>query len=125
MSCFEKDLFISYAHIDNQPLTTEQKGWITRFHSSIEALLSMRLGQSAKIWRDDKLSVLTPRYLNSDWRTREVREFCGRAEQSGGVVVDNKARVFKVMKALVDTQESLPMCFSSLHWRKRPASSPS
>jgi len=129
MASFEKHLFISYAHIDNQPLTPEQKGWISRFHATLEALLSMRLGQAAKIWRDDKLqgndvfadeivdqfthtavlvSVLTPRYLNSDWCTREVREFCKGAEQSGGVIVDNKARVFKVLKAPVDTQESLP-----------------
>ena len=89
----------------------------------------MRLGQAAKIWRDDKLkgndvfaeeivdqfkqtavlvSVLTPRYLNSEWCTREVREFCHRAETNGGVIVENKARVFKVVKAPVDTQESLP-----------------
>jgi hypothetical protein len=129
MSSFEKHLFISYAHIDNQPLTPEQKGWISRFHATLEALLSMRLGQPARIWRDDKLkgndvfaeeivdqfthtavlvSVLTPRYLNSDWCTREVREFCNRAERSGGVVVENKARVFKVLKAPVDTQDALP-----------------
>jgi hypothetical protein len=126
---FKNHLFISYAHIDNRPLTPEQKGWISRFHASLEALLSMRLGQAAKIWRDDKLqgidvfgdeivdqfaksavliSVLTPRYLNSEWCTREVREFCARAEQSGGLVVDNKVRVFKVLKTPVDTQESLP-----------------
>jgi hypothetical protein len=129
MATFEKHLFISYAHIDNQPLTREQTGWISRFHSTLEALLSMRLGQSAKIWRDDKLkgndvfaeeiveqfrhtavlvSVLTPRYLNSPWCTREVREFCERAERSGGLIVDNKARVFKVLKAPVETQEALP-----------------
>ncbi|UCE63020.1 MAG: hypothetical protein JSU59_09090, partial [Nitrospirota bacterium] len=35
-------------------------------------------------------------------------EFCVRAEQSGGVVVENKARIFKVLKTPVDTQESLP-----------------
>ena len=28
---FENDLFISYAHIDNQPLTDGDKGWITGF----------------------------------------------------------------------------------------------
>jgi hypothetical protein len=126
---FEKDLFISYAHIDNEPLTPEQHGWITRFHASLEALLSMRLGGKARIWRDNKLqgndvfaseivdqfsqtalllSVLTPRYLNSEWCNKEVAEFCQRAEERGGMVVDNKARMFKVLKAPVDTQESLP-----------------
>ena len=29
---FDKHLFISYAHLDNQPLPSEQQGWITRFH---------------------------------------------------------------------------------------------
>ncbi len=126
---FEKDLFISYAHIDNEPLTPEQQGWITRFHASLEALLSMRLGGKARIWRDNKLqgndvfaseivdqfpqtalllSVLTPRYLNSEWCNKEVAEFCKRAEERGGMVVENKARMFKVLKAPVDTQESLP-----------------
>ena len=36
MARFETDLFISYAHIDNQPLTPEQKGWISRLHASLE-----------------------------------------------------------------------------------------
>ena len=125
---FEQNLFISYAHIDDQPLTPGEKGWITRFHATLKKILDMRLGREAKIWRDEKLqgndvfsneivaqfnhsaallSVITPRYLNSEWCTREAREFChSAAEQSGGLVVGNKSRVFKVIKTPVDAEES-------------------
>jgi hypothetical protein len=126
---FEKHLFISYAHLDNEPLTDQQQGWITRFHAALSTLLSMRMGRKAEIWRDSKLrgndifadeivqqfpktallvSVLTPRYVESDWCTREVREFIKTAEASGGLVVDNKARILKVIKSPVDSQETLP-----------------
>jgi hypothetical protein len=124
---FNQNLFISYAHIDDQPLTPGEKGWITRFHSTLKAILSMRMGREAKIWRDEKLqgndvfsseivaqfnqsaalvSIVTPRYLNSEWCTREANEFCQTAQQSGGLVVGNKSRVFKVIKTPVDAQES-------------------
>ena len=126
---FEKQVFISYAHLDNQPLTPQQQGWITRFHASLSAMLSMRLGRPAEIWRDVKLtgndifadeivqqfpktalliSVVTPRYVESEWCTREVKEFCKTAEQSGGLVVDNKSRVLKVIKMPVDDEQPLP-----------------
>ena len=96
---FEKHLFISYAHLDNQPLTEQQQGWVTKLHASLSAMLSMRLGRKAEIWRDVKLagndifadeivdqfpktallvSVVTPRYVESEWCTREAREFAGR-----------------------------------------------
>jgi hypothetical protein len=128
---FEQNLFISYAHLDDQPLTPGEKGWITRFHATLKAILSMRIGRDAKIWRDEKLqgndifsneivaqfnqaaglvSIVTPRYLNSEWCTREAREFCQSAERSGGLVVGNKSRVFKVIKTPVDAEgsEALP-----------------
>ena len=125
----EQNVFISYAHIDDQPLTPGEKGWITRFHATLKAILSMRMGREAKIWRDEKLqgndvfsdeivaqfkksavliSVLTSRYLNSEWCTREAREFCQSAQQTGGLVIGNKSRVFKVIKSPVDSQQLLP-----------------
>lgn len=129
------DAFISYAHIDNQPLSPEQQGWITRFHQTLHALLNMRLGRVAAIWRDDKLSgndvfadeivqqfkdvallisILTPRYINSDWCTREARLFCQEAEKNGGLEVENKSRVLKVVKTPFDTHDSLPDAFKSV-----------
>ena len=29
------DIFISYAHIDDESLDEEQKGWISKFHRSL------------------------------------------------------------------------------------------
>ena len=128
---FEASVFISYGHMDDQPLTPGETGWITRFHACLKALLSTRMGREAQIWRDEKLqgndvfsdeivarlkqsailvSIVTPRYLNSEWCTREAREFCQSAQLAGGLVFDNKSRVFKVIKTPIDAQEleSLP-----------------
>jgi hypothetical protein len=126
---FDKHLFISYAHIDDQPLTPGVKGWVSRFHDSLQAMLGMRTGYAVRIWRDEKLSgidrfgdeivrqfpktallvsVLSPRYVESDWCTREVREFCQAAEQSGGLVFDNKARVVKIVKTPTEQDDRLP-----------------
>ena len=126
---FDQHLFISYAHIDNQPLAPEQKGWISRFHDSLETMLGMRLGRQASIWRDEKLtgsdifdeaivrqfprtalfmSILTPRYVGSEWCTREVVEFCRAAEHNGGLVVENKSRIVKIIKTPLDNDGEMP-----------------
>lgn len=126
---FDQDAFISYAHIDNEPLTPGEKGWVTQFHATLQTMLSQRLGERARIWRDEKLagndvfadeivdqfpktallvSILSPRYLRSDWCMRELREFCAAAARTGGVTVGNKSRVVKVVKTPVDAAATLP-----------------
>ena len=126
---FERQVFISYAHVDNVPLNPTQEGWITRFHNTLKAALTMQLGRPAHIWRDSKLegndifadeivqqfpktglliSVLTPRYVQSEWCTREVNEFYKCAQTTGGVRVDNKTRIIKVIKMPVKDESPLP-----------------
>lgn len=125
----EPHLFISYAHLDNRPLTPEQEGWVCRFHAVLRTVLAMRLGYEPRIWRDDKLSgndvfsdeileqlrrsalfisIVTPRYLESEWCPREVREFCSAAAQAGGVSIANRSRLFKLIKTPVAEDERLP-----------------
>jgi len=31
---FDQDAFINYAHIDNEPLTPGQKGWVSQCHAT-------------------------------------------------------------------------------------------
>ena len=128
---FGKHLFLSYAHVDDLPTPGDDHGWVTRFHKYLETYLSQSIGEEAKIWRDDRLrgndifaneiakqfpetavllSILSPRYIASDWCLKEVNEFCRSAESHGGLTVEDKARVFRVMLKRIPTErrEQLP-----------------
>jgi TIR domain len=128
---FTNHLFISYAHIDNEQTEENDPGWVDRFHRSLKAFLSSSIGEDAQIWRDLKLeggdvfseeivsqfpktallvSILSPRYLKSEWCLKEVEEFCKIAEIHGGLEVDNKMRVHRVMlmPLTADICEKLP-----------------
>ena len=82
------DLFSSYAHIDNLPITEDERGWITEFHRILENRLAQLMGEQPRVWRDQKLtgndifdqkivsqfdqtklivSILSPRYIKSEW----------------------------------------------------------
>ncbi|HEV7890530.1 MAG TPA: TIR domain-containing protein [Pyrinomonadaceae bacterium] len=123
---FEDDLFISYAHIDNQPLDEGLKGWVETFHERLKIRLEQLTGEPARIWRDRKLqgndvfaetlvarlskaailvAVISPRYVKSDWCLKELGEFCRSAGVFGGLVVGDKSRVFKVVKFHVPVAE--------------------
>ncbi len=123
---YDKHIFISYAHLDNQPLTQEQEGWVSRFHESLQTILTMRMGRKARIWRDKKLcgndsfadeivaqfpkteiliSVLSKCYVESEWCRREIEEFCRSA---GEIRVGNKYRIIKVIKLPLDGPYPLP-----------------
>ena len=126
---FAGDAFISYAHLDNVELVEGRKGWVANFHRALEVRVGQLLGKSPKIWRDPKLSgndlfeetlvdqlkqvallvsVVSPRYLKSEWTIRELNEFWRAAEEQGGIHVSNKARVFKVLKTPVPLDRTPP-----------------
>src|SRR4051794_18361671 len=125
---FEHDLLISYAHIDDQALVEGESGCVSQLHRLLEIRVGQLLGEIPKIWRDPKLqgndyfadtimerlpkvaalvSILSPRYVQSEWCNRELKEFCRAAEKTGGVRIADKARIFKVVKTPV-SRERLP-----------------
>ncbi len=126
---FEKHAFISYAHDDNKPLSKNDKGWISNFHASLEIFITWKLGKKPRIWRDQKLqgsdifsdeivqqfpktalliSVVTPCYINSEWCTREIKEFCNSAAHNIGIRIGNKSRILKVLKTPVERNKIPP-----------------
>jgi hypothetical protein len=122
---FTDDVFISYRHLDNELLDEQGKGWIDNFHERIEIVLSETLGYEPKIWRDPRLpgnayfadvleerikgtavliSILSPGYLQSDWCMGELHEFCRQANQTGGLLVGDRQRIFKVVKTHIERE---------------------
>jgi hypothetical protein len=123
---FEKDIFISYAHIDDESLIEGEKGWITEFHRALEVRLSQLIGERPNIWRDSALdgnhnfndeiisqfpkialliSIITPRYVKSEWCVKEVVEFKKASDQNIGLEINNKSRIFKVVKTPVKLEQ--------------------
>lgn len=137
-SAFERDIFISYCHTDNEnPLGL---GWIEVFHKILLIRMKQILGarlpeEEPSIWRDTRLqgneafastigdelrkvalvvSVMSPSYVRSEWCAREINEFCQAAEQRGGLAVGNKTRIFKVLKTPVDRDQHPPALQSQI-----------
>ncbi len=126
---FDCDAFISYSHIDNVGLIDGSKGWITNLHRALEIRVGQLLGEKPEIWRDPKLAgndvfentlveqlkrvavlitVVSPRYVKSEWTRRELIEFWKAAEAQGGVTFHDKARIFKVMKTPIPREMDPP-----------------
>jgi hypothetical protein len=123
---FDPEVFISYAHLDDEAGWRGHK-WITEFHHALEIRVSQLLGRQPEIWRDPNLhgndpltdtlvnrvrcaaaliSIISPRYLRSDWTRRELQEFCLAA--SANIRLKNKSRLFKVVKTPVPLTEEIP-----------------
>ena len=126
---FEGDAFISYAHLDNVELVEGHRGWVSNLHRALEIRVAQLLGKQPRIWRDPKLqgndffeetlierlqrvaalvAVISPRYIKSEWTRKELGEFWRAAKQQGGVGLQDKTRIFKVLKTPVPLETHPP-----------------
>jgi len=120
LSNFDEDVFISYAHNDDDIYGQESLGWVTRLHQDLAQRVRTYLGSESQFWRDNEvrnndvftnkiltrlvktatfLSVLSPSFLRSEWCAREVDAFAGHAQNTVGILIDDeRSRIFKVEK---------------------------
>ena len=130
---FEADVYISYAHLDNIELIEGWTGWVANLSRALETRLAQRLGRQPVVRWDPKLqgndcfadaltdqlrsvavfvSVVSPRYVRSEWTLRELAEFCEAVKRRSDDVSDD-ARIFKVLKAPVPLEKQ-PLELQSL-----------
>jgi hypothetical protein len=121
---FAKHLFISYAHIDNDVAQSVPRGWVDHLQENLQLRLAQLLGYRPVVWRDKAelkgnyifrdtiaigltetgvfLSVLSPRYLESQSCRDELEGFLNAAPRNGGLWIGDRHRIFKVIKTPVD-----------------------
>jgi hypothetical protein len=103
------DIFISYAHRDNQPVSGEEKGWISHFVNNLFNEFSRKVGraESYQTWMDyclkgsDEVTpeiekqlketyvlviLLSSAWLASEWCQRELAIFIEKVKQVAGRV---------------------------------------
>ena len=128
---YQNDLFISYAHIDNQFFSEKTKGWIDLLHERLEIRLAQLLGTKPNIWLDKKLrgyddfeetivielsrsaifvSVVSPRYISSDSCREEIEFIDGETKRRE---LGDKRCVFKIVKTHVPLNDH-PLCLRDL-----------
>jgi hypothetical protein len=94
---YDHDVFVSYSHLDDEPLVGAQRGWVTTLINNLETVVRQKLGfKGFAIWMDRELAgnrpltpaimkalsdtatlliILSPGYLASEWCHRERQAF--------------------------------------------------
>ncbi len=145
VSGYPNDVFISYSHIDNQPLGGAG-GWVDIFHEHLQNFVNVHVGRRTSVWRDKRLSgaevfsdeieqqlrssavlvsVVSPGYMQSEWCNRELVGFTNAAHDGGNLRVGNLQRVVKVLRLPVE-RSVLPLILDEVlggqFYRVDPAS---
>ncbi len=106
VSGFKHDLFISYAHFDNEEDAQDVR-WVSRFQADLRNALRQRLGEEAQVFFDSRsfeasdhvdflvenardaavfVAVLSPSYVAREFTIRELQAFSARAPDVSRVV---------------------------------------
>jgi TIR domain/Domain of unknown function (DUF4062) len=130
VSGYNNDVFISYSHIDNQPFGAPGGGWVDIFHEHLQNFVNVHVGRRTNVWRDRRLtgaevfsdeieqqlrssavlvSVISPRYMQSEWCNRELVGFTKAAQDGGNLRVGNLQRVVKVLRLPVERSVLPPL----------------
>ena len=117
------DVFVSYSHRDNVPLSEQDRGWVANFLRALELRLSQILGRPVVVYAAPPLagsdtfvdvvadriqrsaafvSIVSPRYVASEWTRRELHDFVQASDKTG---FPARERLFKVLKSPVSRED--------------------
>lgn len=122
----DSDIFINCALIDDQPLSTDQRGWVSQLQRHLEVRLEQLWGEPVKIGRypmppgdppvnqtffdqlagvKTMISVVSPPFMKAEGCRREIDAFAQHAKARGGLTIGDRSRLLKVVKTPVDMRD--------------------
>jgi len=128
------DVFINCSQVDDRVIGSQGQGWVSDFLKHLELRIEQLSGERINICLHAlppgeseldaqlmeklpsvkaMLSIISPPFLKSDGCRLEVKSFWDRASETGGRWINNRSRLFQVVKTPVD-QSELPPEFSEL-----------
>jgi hypothetical protein len=128
---YDHDVFVSYAHVDDEPLSGAPHGWVTTLVGNLETIVRQKLGyKQFEFWMDQELAgnapltpaildalsktalqlvVVSPGYLASEWCAKERQAFLQKVRER----LDAGSRAFLVYYDKVE-RDRLPAEFRDL-----------
>ena len=122
----ESDVFISYATVDDLPVHSGRDGWISQLHKNLELRMAQLSGEAVRVWRQPDpggraeiekkvlelvpdvktlVSVVSPPFVKSEGCRKIVKTFWESTNESGRFRIDDRARIFNVVKTPVEGHE--------------------
>lgn len=124
----DSDVYLCFAHVDDQPPSENRSGWITQFQRNLQIRVEQLSGKQTRVFRAPRaksdlepdtqllselptvkamVSVVSPPFVNSTGCVSEVNTFWDTNQRDGRLYVDGHTRVLKVVKTPVD-DETIP-----------------
>ena len=125
-SIADSDVVIVAAEVDDHPITPGSDGWVTKFSEHMQVRLQQLSGQSLKVkkltrlpteesdWKamlpaleklDAVVCVVSPAFLMNVAAHEFIERFAAQSVGSGGLTVDSRSRLVKVVKTPVVESE--------------------
>jgi len=126
----DADVWIGFSPLDDVELVEGRRGWVSNFGRALQVRLSQLLGRSAVVGMETAhrgnepsaenemeairraacfVAVVSPRYVKSDWTSRELTEFVTSANRHGGLALGTQSRLFKLLKTPVPLEQTPPL----------------
>ncbi len=129
---YKYDVFVSYAHVDDEPLLKDAEGWVRTLVRKLKVTLSQEVrGAPVEVWMDPRLAgnrpfeddivegldqsaalliIMSRRYADSYWCQREQNTFRDKVRRRSS----SRTRIFVVEKNKLQTDQKLPDEFLGL-----------